>query len=149
MAPCLEPPYGELAVVDLASQEILWRRPFGTAKEQGPLCIPSRMPLPMGMFYNAGSAVTGGGLIFNAGVVDSTFRAVDVFTGEEVWTDSLPASSTATPMSYVSPATGKQYVIVTVADGGGGLSLETAVDDGTDDEEVPGGYVMAYSLSDD
>lgn len=148
-APCLEPPYGELAVVDLASQEILWRRPFGTAEEQGPLGIPSRMPLPMGMFYNAGSAVTGGGLIFNAGVVDSTFRAVDVFTGEEVWTDSLPGSSTATPMSYVSPATGKQYVIVTVADGGGGLSLETAVDDGTDDEEVPGGYVMAYSLSDD
>ncbi|MBL6904617.1 MAG: membrane-bound PQQ-dependent dehydrogenase, glucose/quinate/shikimate family [Pseudomonadales bacterium] len=148
-APCLEPPYGELAVVDLASQEILWRRPFGTAEEQGPLGIPSRMPLPMGMFYNAGSAVTGGGLIFNAGVVDSTFRAVDVFTGEEVWTDSLPGSSTATPMSYVSPATGKQYVIVTVADGGGGLSLETAVDDGTDDEEVPGGYVMAYSLPDD
>ena len=147
-APCLEPPYGELAVVDLASQEILWRRPFGTAEEQGPLGIPSRMPLPMGMFYNAGSAVTGGGLIFNAGVVDSTFRAVDVFTGEEVWTDSLPGSSTATPMSYVSPATGKQYVIVTVADGGGGLSLETAVDDGTDDEEVPGGYVMAYSLPD-
>lgn len=148
-APCLEPPYGELAVVDLASQEILWRRPFGTAEEQGPLGIPSRMPLPMGMFYNAGSAVTGGGLIFNAGVVDSTFRAVDVFTGEEVWTDSLPGSSSATPMSYVSPATGKQYVIVTVADGGGGLSLETAVDDGTDDEEVPGGYVMAYSLPDD
>ncbi|MDB3908840.1 membrane-bound PQQ-dependent dehydrogenase, glucose/quinate/shikimate family [Gammaproteobacteria bacterium] len=148
-APCLEPPYGELAVVDLASQEILWRRPFGTAEEQGPLGIPSRMPLPMGMFYNAGSAVTGGGLIFNAGVVDSTFRAVDVFTGEEVWTDSLPGSSTATPMSYVSPATGKQYVIVTVADGGGGLSLETAVDDGTDDEEVPGGYVMAYTLPDD
>ena len=147
-APCLKPPYGELAVVDLASQEILWRRPFGTAKEQGPLGIPSGLPLQMGMFYNAGSAVTGGGLIFNGGVVDSTFRAVDLFTGEEVWTDSLPGSSTATPMSYVSPATGKQYVIVTVPDGGGGLSLEAAVDDGTDDEEAPGGYVMAYSLPD-
>ncbi len=145
-APCLEPPYGELAVVDLASQEILWRRPFGTAKEQGPLGIPSRLPLPMGMFYNAGSAVTGGGLIFNAGVVDSTLRAVDVFTGEELWTDSLPGSSMATPMSYVSPATGKQYVIVTVPDGGGGLSLEAAVDDGEEEEDVPGGYVMAYSL---
>ena len=147
-APCLKPPYGELAVVDLASQEILWRRPFGTAKEQGPLGIPSGLPLQMGMFYNAGSAGTGGGLIFNGGVVDSTFRAVDLFTGEEVWTDSLPGSSTATPMSYVSPATGKQYVIVTVPDGGGGLSLEAAVDDGTDDEEAPGGYVMAYSLPD-
>lgn len=147
-APCLEPPYGELAVVDLASQELLWRRPLGTGKEQGPLGIPSRMPLPMGMFYNAGSIVTGGGLIFNAGVVDSTARAIDVFTGEEVWTDSLPGSSTATPMSYVSPATGKQYVIVTVESGGGGLQLETAVDDPMAGGAVPGGYVIAYSLPD-
>ena len=145
-APCIEPPYGEMAVVDLASQELLWRRPLGTAKEQGPLGIPSRLPLPMGMFYNAGSIVTGGGLIFNAGVVDSTARALNVFTGEEVWTDSLPGSSTATPMSYVSPTTGKQYVIVTVADGGGALQLEAAVDDDVETGDVPGGYVIAYSL---
>jgi len=147
-APCIEPPYGEMAVVDLASQELLWRRPLGTAKEQGPLGIPSRLPLPMGMFYNAGSIVTGGGLIFNAGVVDSTARAIDVFTGEEVWTDGLPGSSTATPMTYVSPTTGKQYLIVTVADGGGLLQLETAVDDDVEAGEVPGGYVIAYSLAD-
>jgi quinate dehydrogenase (quinone) len=102
----------------------------------------------MGMFYNAGSIVTGGGVIFNAGVVDSTARAINVFTGEEVWTDSLPGSSTATPMSYVSPATGKQYVIVTVADGGGALQLENAVDDDAEAGDVPGGYVIAYSLKD-
>ncbi|MDE0733784.1 MAG: membrane-bound PQQ-dependent dehydrogenase, glucose/quinate/shikimate family [Gammaproteobacteria bacterium] len=147
-APCIEPPYGEMAVVDLASQELLWRRPLGTAKEQGPLGIPSRLPLPMGMFYNAGSIVTGGGLIFNAGVVDSTARAIDVFTGEEVWTDGLPGSSTATPMSYVSPTTGKQYVIVTVADGGGALQLEAAVDDDVEIRGVLGGHVIAYSLPD-
>jgi quinate dehydrogenase (quinone) len=149
-APCLRPPYGEMAVVDLASQEVLWRRPLGTAKEQGPLGIPSGLPLPMGMFYQAGSIVTGGGLIFTGGVLDSTMRAIDINTGKEVWTDSLPSSSTATPMSYVSPTTGKQYVLVTVADGGGGLSLDaeasqnTAVDNG----EVEGGYVIAYSLPD-
>ncbi len=147
-APCLEPPYGEMAVVDLASQELLWRRPLGTGKEQGPLGIPSRLPLPMGMFYNAGSIVTGGGLIFNAGVVDSTARAIDVYTGKEVWTDALPGSSTATPMSYVSPATAKQYVIVTVEGGGGGLQLETAADDEATSGDVPGGYVIAYSLKD-
>ena len=76
-------------------------------------------------------------MIFNAGVVDSTARAINVFTGEEVWTDSLPGSSTATPMSYVSPKTGKQYVIVTVADGGGALQLENAVDDLLDPPEPP------------
>ncbi len=148
-APCLEPPYGEIAVVDLAAQEILWRRPLGTGKEQGPLGIASRLPLPMGMFYSAGSIVTSGGLIFNAGVVDSTARAIDVFTGEEVWSDALPGSSTATPMSYVSPTTGKQYVIVTVPDSGGvSLQVETGVNDSADSSAVAGGYVIAYHLPD-
>jgi hypothetical protein len=49
-------------------------------------------------------------------------------------------------MSYVSPTTGKQYVIVTVADGGGALQLEAAVDDDVETGDVPGGYVIAYSL---
>jgi glucose dehydrogenase len=146
-APCLRPPYGELAVIDLATQELLWRRPLGTAKEQGPLGIPSGLPLPMGMFYSAGSIVTGGGLIFNGGVVDSTMRAIDIMTGQEVWTDPLPASSTATPMSYTSPTTGKQYVIVTVSEGGGlNLSAEASIDATVDIPETDGGYVIAYAL---
>lgn len=148
-APCLRPPYGEIAVVDLASQQTLWRRPLGTGKEQGPLGIPSNLPLPMGMFYAAGSIVTGGGLIFMGGVLDSTMRAIDVFTGEEVWTDPLPASSAATPMSYVSPASGKQYVIVTVPDGGGiNLQAEGGINEAVDNGEVEGGYVIAYRLPD-
>jgi quinate dehydrogenase (quinone) len=148
-APCLRPPYGELAVVDLASQQLLWRRPLGTAKDMGPLGIAPRLPLPMGMYYNlAGSAVTGGGLIFNGNVVDSTMRAINVFNGEQVWSDSLPGSSTATSMTYVSPATGKQYVIVTVPDGGGGLQLETAADTSAENEDAAGGYVIAYALPD-
>ena len=145
--PCLKPPYGEMAVVDLANQEVLWQRGLGTAKDQGPLGIPSRLPLPMGMYYNAGSMVSGGGLIFMGGVVDSTMRAINVFNGEEVWTDALPGSSNATPMSYVSPETGKQYVIVTVPGGGGGLSLESQVDN-LDESRAPGGYVIAYALPD-
>lgn len=148
-APCLRPPYGELAVVDLASQEVLWRRPLGTAKEQGPLGIPSGLPLPMGMFYSAGSIVTGGGLIFTGGVVDSTMRAIDINTGKEVWTDPLPSSSTATPMSYVSPTTGKQYVLVTVPEGGGlSLDAEASENVAVDNGNTEGGYVIAYSLPD-
>jgi glucose dehydrogenase len=105
--------------------------------------------LPMGMFYQAGSIVTGGGLIFTGGVLDSTMRAIDVNTGKEVWTDSLPSSSTATPMSYVSPTTGKQYVLVTVADGGGlSLDAEASQNTAVDNGEVEGGYVIAYSLPD-
>ncbi len=147
-APCLRPPYGEIAVVDLANQETLWRRPLGTTTDMGPLGIATGLPLPMGMFYSAGSIVTGGELIFNAGVTDSSVRAIDVMNGEELWKAPLPASSTATPMSYVSPATGKQYVLVTVPDGGGILQLETQVNEGAEEEEVPGGYIFAYALPD-
>ena len=147
-APCLRPPYGEIAVVDLANQQTLWRRPLGTATDMGPLGIPTRLPLPMGMFYSAGSFVSGGGLIFNAGVTDSSVRAINVMNGEELWKAPLPASSTATPMSYVSPGTGKQYILVTVPDGGGLLQLETQVNEGVEEEAVPGGYIIAYALPD-
>jgi len=145
-APCIRPPFGEMAVVDLASQKVLWRRPLGTAEEQGPFGIKSRLRLPMGMFISAGSIVTGGGLIFNAGVFDSTMRAIDLYTGEEVWSDSLTASSQATPMTYVSPKTGRQYVLVVVPDGGAPLAMEGADREEIDDTDVEGGYVIAYRL---
>ena len=148
-SPCLRPPFGEMAVVDLASQRVLWRRPLGTAAEQGPLGIPSKLPLPMGMFYQAGSIVTAGGLIFNGGVLDSTMRAIDVLTGEEVWTDALPASAQATPMTYISPKTGHQYVVITVPEGvGAPLAQENAQSEAQSNENVEGGYVIAYRLSD-
>ena len=44
--PCLKPPYGEMAVVDLANQEVLWQRGLGTAKEQGPFCLLYASPSP-------------------------------------------------------------------------------------------------------
>jgi quinate dehydrogenase (quinone) len=145
--PCLRPPYGEMAVVDLASQEVLWRRGLGTSQDQGPLGIASNLPLPMGMFYNAGSIVTGGGLVFMGGAVDSTLRAINIFNGEEVWTEDLGASSTATPMSYVSPSTGKQYVILTLPNAGNGLQLESSANP-LNQRETSGGSVIAYALPD-
>ena len=98
--PCIKPPYGEIAVVDLTTQQIVWRRGMG--------------PLGLGLPYSAGSFITAGGLIFNAGVADGQLRAIDTMTGEVLWQDSLRNGSDATPMSYVSPKTGRQYVLVTV-----------------------------------
>jgi quinate dehydrogenase (quinone) len=135
-----------MAVVDLTTQQTVWRRGLGTAAEQGPLGIKTGLPLPMGMFYQAGSAVTGGGLIFIGGVLDSTMRAIDLLTGEELWTDKLPTSAQATPMSYVSPVTGTQYVLVTVPDG---VSAPLARENAAREilaENVEGGYVIAYHL---
>jgi len=146
-APCMRPPFGEMAVVDLASQQLLWRRPLGTAREQGPLGIKTGLPLPMGMFYQAGSIVTGGGLIFNGGVMDGRMRAIDVMSGDELWSDALPVSSQATPMSYVSKKTGRQYILVTTPGGKRAQpARENAVDTSTQDSASKGGYVIAYAL---
>ena len=97
--PCLKPPYGEIAVVDLISQRIVWRRGMGLLK----LGFPSTV----------GTFITAGGLIFNA-VADAQLRAIDALNGNVIWQGQLPAASGATPMSYVSPKTGRQYVLVTV-----------------------------------
>ena len=147
--PCIQPPFGEMAVVDLTTQVIVWRRPVGTAA----ISLPGGrvgVPLEMGTPFSAGSIVTAGGLIFNGGVMDGYFRALDLFSGEELFADPLHAASGATPMSYVSPKTGKQYVLLTLpgeaaigvgADHSGDTNSTTAVNAG-------GGHVVAYALPD-
>ncbi|MDA1076416.1 MAG: PQQ-binding-like beta-propeller repeat protein [Proteobacteria bacterium] len=131
--PCLKPPYGEIAVVDLTTQKIVWRRGMG--------------PLSLGLPYSAGSIITAGGLIFNAGVMDGQLRAIDSLTGEVIWQDPLRGASDATPMTYVSPKTQRQYVIVTVP---GQAPPQGTPDHDTSGEGEPapptGGRVIAYAL---
>ena len=124
--PCLKPPYGEMALVDLTTQEIVWRHGNGFLG----IGLPS---------VAGGSIITAGGLIFNASVPGSGLRALDVNTGKEIWSESLPKSSEATPMSYVSPKSKKQYVLVT--------SPAVNVEEPSE-TSVEGGKVMAYALSD-
>ena len=108
------------------------------------------VPLEMGTPYSAGSIVTGSGLIFIGGVMDGYMRAIDLFSGEELFADPLHAPSSATPMSYVSPQTGKQYVLLTVP---GAASVSVGVDHSDGDQASDpvnngGGYVIAYALPD-
>tara|TARA_B100000003_G_scaffold25295_1_gene20188 strand:- start:32 stop:673 length:642 start_codon:yes stop_codon:yes gene_type:complete len=124
--PCLKPPYGEMALVDLTTQEIVWRHGNGFLG----VGLPS---------VAGGSIITAGGLIFNASVPGSGLRALDVNTGKEIWSESLPKSSEATPMSYVSPKSKRQYVLVT--------SPAVNVEEPSE-TVVEGGKVMAYALSD-
>ena len=147
--PCIEPPYGEMAVVDLTSQEIVWRRPVGTAS----IALPDGRigaPIEMGTPYTAGSIVTGSGLVFIGGVMDGYFRAIDLFNGDELFADALHASSSATPISYVSPKTGKQYILLTVpGEAAVGIGTEHAESDETSNAvNEGGGYVIAYALPD-
>jgi glucose dehydrogenase len=131
--PCLKPPYGEMAVVDLTTQQIVWRRGNGLWE--------------LGFPASAGSVITSGGLIFNGGVLGGQLNAMDSLTGEIVWSAPLPRASDATPMSYVSPKTGRQYVLVTVPGAG---SPPVSEDHGAGDEAEPaalaGGRVIAFAL---
>ena len=135
LLPCLKPPYGEIAVVDLTTQQVVWRRGFGF--------------MNIGLTYSAGSFVTAGGLIFNAGVMDSRLRAISVDDGKLLWSTSLERASGGTPMSYVSPKTGKQYVLVLEPAAGGREQLEEShqTDEAGEKEEPAGGKVIAYALA--
>ena len=89
---------------------------------------------------------TKGGLVFNAGAMTGEFRAYNSLTGEILFEDSLRSGSDATPMSYISPKTGKQYVIVTVPGDGRPRTSGGHTEENEDPPLPLGGKVIAYAL---
>ncbi|MGN6304862.1 MAG: membrane-bound PQQ-dependent dehydrogenase, glucose/quinate/shikimate family [Mesorhizobium sp.] len=130
--PCVHPPFGTITAVDMTTRKIAWQVPAGTAEQLGPLGFKSHLPMPMGLPTYAGTSASAGGLVFFAGFQDYYLRAYDAADGKELWKYPLPVGSSATPMTYVSPATGKQYVLISV--GGAPYSADK------------GDYVMAFTL---
>lgn len=128
---CKEPPYGGIAAIDLTTRKVLWDRPFGTARKNGPFGIPSMLPIDIGTPNNGGGVVTASGLFFIASATDDLFRAIDIETGKEVWNVALPAGGQATPMTY--EAGGRQIVVINA---GGHDFMETPIGD----------YFIAYAL---
>ena len=101
--------------------------------------------MTIGTPQSAGTVTTAGGLIFSAGTFDNTIRATNISDGRELWSDSLPFTAHATPMSYLSPA-GEQTVVITVpvfnSNNGNGFRVLPA-----DQEDPEGGYIIAYRLA--
>lgn len=139
-APCLDPPYGLLAVVDLETMQLLWKRPIGSARDIGPLGIRSRLPWTIGTPQFGGTLTTMGGLIFIAATLDHSIRAIDIRTGEELWQHALPSNAQSTPMSYLSSKSHQQTIVVTVP-----ANSEAA---GSEGQDPLGGYIIAYRLPD-
>ena len=110
--PCASPPWGLLTAVDLTSGQVIWSKPLGTARDSGPFGIRSNFPFAIGVPISGGSATTRSGLVFIGAAVDSTFRAVDTTTGEQLWQARLPAAGLATPMTYQSAQSGRQFVVI-------------------------------------
>lgn len=140
--PCSEPPFGMLTAIDLQSQELLWKRPVGTTNDLGPLGLTVGLPLEIGTPMSGGTIVTKGGLVFFAGTLDRRLRAFDIHTGRELWKFPLPQSAQATPMTYVSPGSHQQTIIVTLP--GSGQNYTMGISSENDDPQ--GGYIMAFRL---
>jgi quinoprotein glucose dehydrogenase len=120
--PCVKPPWGQLAAVDMETGRIKWQVPLGNALfNHWNLGVPN-----MG-----GPIITAGGLVFIGASMDDRFRAFDLKTGKVLWEVKLPAGGQATPMTY--SINGRQYVVI--AAGGHGKLGTTR-----------GDYLVAYAL---
>ena len=132
-APCLQPPHGMITAVDLTTRKIAWEVPAGGSEAQGPFGMASHIQLPIGTVTLGGPIATASGLTFHASTTDPYLRAYDSATGMVLWKARLPVGVGGTPMTFVSPKTGKQYVAVSA----GGARLAAA---------GKGDYVIAFAL---
>lgn len=127
--PCQAPPWGYVAGIDLVSGKTVWKHRNGTTRDEMPIPIPLKMGVPS----LGGPMVTAGGVAFMGSALDYYLRAYDVTTGKILWKARLPGGGQATPMSYWSTASGRQFVVIAA---GGHGSLGTRQNDA----------IVAYAL---
>lgn len=130
--PCHQPSWGNMTAIDMNTKTIAWQVPLGTVAGSKMGGVTVDVPMPIGMPSLAGPIATAGGLTFFAGNMDRYIRAFDNKTGEEVWKHRMPVGAQAAPMSYLSPESGRQFVVVSA--GGARMTTEK------------GDYVIAYAL---
>jgi quinoprotein glucose dehydrogenase len=108
--PCNPPPWGQLHAIDMHTGRELWAVPLGTTQDMMP--FSQYLLGATGTPSLGGPAVTAGGLVFIGATMDNYLRAFDAKSGKEVWKARLPATATATPMTYMWK--GRQIVVVAV-----------------------------------
>lgn len=130
--PCHQPSWGNLTAIDLNTKTIAWQVPVGTVEDSKLKGVPFGLPVPLGMPSLSGPFSTAGGLTFFAGTQDYYLRAFDNQSGKVLWKGRLPVGAQATPMTYLSPESGRQFVVVSA--GGARMTADK------------GDYVVAYAL---
>ncbi len=105
-APCSAPPWAKLTGVDLVKKEIVWEIPLGSIEHLAPVPIPWELGTPGG----GAPLVTAGGVAFIGFATDYQFRAIDIATGEILWSAELPSPANSTPVTYMYR--GEQYIVV-------------------------------------
>lgn len=108
--PAIEPPWGTLTAIDLASGRRVWQIPLGEYPELTREGVP-----PTGTRNYGGPVVTAGGLLIIAATSDEMLRIFDKGTGDLLWQYKLPAAGYATPATYA--VDGRQYIVVTCSGG--------------------------------
>ena len=88
--------YGRLQAINIETGRVAW-----IARQRAP--------------QTTGVLATAGGLIF-AGALDRVFSAYDSATGVQLWKTRLNDVPNSSPITYM--ANGKQYVALTVGNGG-------------------------------
>jgi len=104
--PCTAPPWGLLAAIDMRGGNVLWKVPLGTTRDIAPIWLNLGVP---GL---GGPLLTASGLVFIGATTDNYLRAISVRDGRELWSGRLPAGGQASPMTYMLPKSGKQYVVI-------------------------------------
>jgi quinoprotein glucose dehydrogenase len=118
--PCQQPPWGELAAINVNTGQIAWKVTLGVTDG-----------LPEGKHNtgrpgNGGTIATASGLVFVGATDDARFRAFDSRTGKELWVVKLGGAAEATPMTYQG-RDGRQFVAI--ASTGGGFFGNPVTDD--------------------
>lgn len=127
--PCQAPPWGYVAGADLTTGDIAYRHVNGTVQDLSPVPVPFEMGVP-GI---GGPIITKGGVAFLSGTLDYYIRAYDLANGKKLWESRLPAGGQATPMTYWSDESQRQFLLV-VAGGHGSTGTEA------------GDAIIAYAL---
>lgn len=127
--PCQAPPWGYVAAADLTTGKIVYQHRNGTTRDLSPIPLAIKMGVPA----IGGPMITKGGLAFLSGTLDYYVRAYDLTTGVKLWQHRLPAGGQATPMTYWSRASNRQFVVV-VAGGHGSTGTKA------------GDSIIAYAL---
>jgi quinoprotein glucose dehydrogenase len=130
-----QPPWGAIQAFDLRNGKLKWRQLVGTARDSGPLGLPTGLPFKIGTPQFGGTVVTEGGLTFSSGTADQYLRAYRTSDGLELWRARLPAGGQASPMTYVA-RNGRQYVVI-VAGGSAMMGTKT------------GDHVLAFAIPED
>jgi glucose dehydrogenase len=94
--------------------------------------IASHLPFRIGTPFMGGAMTTQGGLTFVAGTTDRTIRAVATASGAVLWQAQLPENGQSVPISYISGASGRQFVVISA----GGLLGSTG---------KSGDYLVAFA----